>query len=540
MPLRPDMEWQDYLQIFKKRKFVLVFSFLIIFLGASVYLVLTPKLYKSETTILVIPKIVPREFVQSTVTFGMEERIATIQQQILSRTRLKKVMEEVGLYAEARKKGLEEEAINAMSGRIKIEFGEDPRTKVGSRPTENDAFSISFLHEDPMIAMLTASRLASLFIEEQSKLREKQATGTSEFLASQLKETKSKLDAQEQIVKRYKMHYSGGLPEELATNMTNMSRLQGQENMVAAEIRDARNRVVSLRTQLNLMERGTHAIIHDDGKVEVDTSEDSAAAISKDLTEKRNQLTALSAKFTDQYPDVVRLRGEVEELENKLAAIPMSVRASKENEKGTQNTTKYLPLTGREMEEARLLKSQVSSMESDIKAMERERESIRRNIISIQAKVDLAPRREQELVTLTRDYDNLKAEYNDLQKRKREADISQDLEMRMKGDQFQILDPANLPKTPFKPNVTKILGLAMIMAGLFGFGGAIGLETIDLSLRGVTDFKHFFDLPILASIPILENVELGRRQSLRKKAIVGGIISFAFALFAFILFLVAK
>jgi succinoglycan biosynthesis transport protein ExoP len=186
------------------------------------------------------------------------------------------------------------------------------------------------------------------------------------------------------------------------------------------------------------------------------------------------------------------------------------------------------------------LKSQVSSMESDIKAMERERESIRRNIISIQAKVDLAPRREQELVTLTRDYDNLKAEYNDLQKRKREADISQDLEMRMKGDQFQILDPANLPKTPFKPNVTKILGLAMIMAGLFGFGGAIGLETIDLSLRGVTDFKHFFDLPILASIPILENVELGRRQSLRKKAIVGGIISFAFALFAFILFLVAK
>jgi polysaccharide chain length determinant protein (PEP-CTERM system associated) len=534
------MEWQDYLQIFKKRKFVLIFSFLIIFLAASVYLVLTPKLYKSTTTILVIPKTVPKEFVQSTVTLGMEDRIATIQQQILSRTRLKKVMEEVGLYAEARKKGLEEEAIDTMSRRIEIEIGQDPRTTGGNSPTGNDAFSIAFLHEDPMIAMLTASRLASLFIEEHVKLRERQATGTSEFLASQLKETKSKLDAQEQKVKRYKMHYSGGLPEELATNLTNMSRLQQQEGMVAAEIRDARNRVISLRTQLNLMERGTHAIIHDDGKVEVDTSEVSAAAISKDLNEKRNLLTALSAKYTDQYPDVVRLRGEVEELENKLAAIPMSVRASKDSEKGTQNTTKYLPLTGRGMEEARLLKSQISSIDADIKAMERERESIRRNIFSIQAKVDLAPRREQELITLNRDYDNLKAEYNDLQKRKTEADISQDLEMRMKGDQFQILDPANLPKKPFKPNIGKILGIACLMAGVFGFGGAIGLEKIDLSLRGVTDFKHFFDLPILASIPILEIAEINHRQKLRKKAIIGGILSFAFALFAFILFLVAK
>jgi polysaccharide chain length determinant protein (PEP-CTERM system associated) len=540
MPLRPDMEWQDYLQIFKKRKFVLIFSFLIIFLAASVYLVLTPKLYKSTTTILVIPKTVPKEFVQSTVTVGMEERIATIQQQILSRTRLKKVMEEVGLYAEARKKGLEEEAINAMSKRIEIEIGQDPQTTGVSRPTENDAFSISFLHEDPMIAMLTASRLASLFIEEHVKLRERQATGTSEFLASHLKEAKSKLDAQEQKVKQYKMHYAGGLPEELATNLTNMSRLQQQEGMVAAEIRDTRNRVVSLRTQLNLVERGTHAIFHDDGKVEVDTSEESAAAISKDLNEKRNLLTALSAKYTDQYPDVVRLRGEVEELENKLAAIPMSVRASKESKKGTQNTTKYFPLTGREMEEARLLKSQISSIEADIKAMEREKESIHKNIFAIQAKVELAPRREQELVTLTRDYDNLKSEYNDLQKRKTEADISQDLEMRMKGDQFQILDPANLPKKPFKPNIGKILGIACLMAGFFGFGGAIGLEKTDLSLRGVTDFKHFFDLPILASIPILEIAEFNHRQKIRKKAIIGGILSFVFVLFVFILFLVAK
>jgi len=197
-------------------------------------------------------------------------------------------------------------------------------------------------------------------------------------------------------------------------------------------------------------------------------------------------------------------------------------------------------VTGREMEEYRLLKDQIGFAEEDIKALTRERDTIRRNIFAIQAKVNQAPRRDQELITLTRDYDNLKEQYNDLQRKKTEADISQDLEMRMKGDQFQILDPANLPKKHFKPNIMMILVVAFLFAGFLGFGGAIGLENMDLSLRGVTDFKHFFDLPILASIPILETMEFDRQQKLRKKAVVGGIISFALALFAFFLFFAMK
>src|SRR3972149_5575630 len=112
--------------------------------------------------------------------------------------------------------------------------------------------------------------------------------------------------------------------------------------------------------------------------------------------------------------------------------------------------------------------------------------------------------------------------------------------MRMKGDQFQILDPANLPKKHFKPNIRIILGIAFLFAGFLGFGGAIGLEKMDLSLRGVTDFKHFFDLPILASIPILETMEFDRRVKLRKKAVIGGILCFAFALFAFFVFFAMK
>jgi polysaccharide chain length determinant protein (PEP-CTERM system associated) len=530
------MEVQDYIQIFSKRKRVIIFSFLLVFLVAGVHTVLTPKQYRSTTTMLIISQKVPEEFVRSTVTMGPEDRIPIIEQQIKSRTRVKKVMEEVGLFAEARKKGLEDEAIGAMINRIELGVTEDPR-KGGRAQTESDVFSISFFLEDPMLAMLTTSRIASLFVEENLKLREKQAVGTSEFLDSQLKETKAKLDVQEEKVKRYKMRFSGGLPEELATNL-----LQQQENMIAAEIRDLNSRKIALQTQLRMLERGSYAIFHDDGKVEVDTSEDSAIVIARQLNEKSRLLIELSAKFTDKYPDVVRLRGEVEELEKKLAEIPMSARSSNENdsngnEKNVTNSRTYLPLTGKEMEASRLLKAQISSMEADIKALSRRREIIGRKIYAVQAEVDRAPRRGQELITLTRDYENLKLLYNDLQAKKTEADISQDLEMRMKGAQFQILDPANLPKRPFKPNIRKIFGLAFLMAGFLGFGGAIGLEKMDLSLRGVTDFKHFFDIPILASIPILETMEIDRRPNLRRKAIIAGVVSFAFAFFAFLLFL---
>jgi polysaccharide chain length determinant protein (PEP-CTERM system associated) len=530
------MEVQDYLQIFSKRKKFVIVTCISVFFVAIAYIVLTPKQYLSTTTVLTIPQQVPENFIRSTVTLGTEGRLSTIQQQITSRTRLKKVMDEVGLFAEARKEGLEEEAIATMINRINVEVAQDPRRDRGRR-SESEAFSISFLHEDPMLAMLTTSRLTSLFIEENLKLREKQAEGTSEFLESQLKETKEKLEVQEEKVKRYKMRYSGGLPEELRVNLSNMDRLQLQDRTVSDEIRFAGQRKITLQTQLSMLKSGPKAFFHDDGKVEVDTSEDSATVIERELSVRRSQLAELSARYTDKYPDVVRLRGEVEEMEKKLAAMQMSPQSSKDNEENVSGSSSYLPLTGREREEYRGLKNQISATEAEIEALKRERKTIRRNIAALQSRLDQGPRRDQELVTLTRDYDNLKDQYNELQKKKMEADISQDLEMRMKGATFQILDPANLPKKPFKPKIGKIFGLAFLMAGFLGFGGAIGLEKMDLSLRGVTDFKHFFDIPILASIPILETLEIDRRPNLRRKAIIAGVVSFAFAFFAFLLFL---
>ncbi len=535
MPLRPDMDLKDYIHIFSKRKWVIIGSFLVVFFGASVYTLTTPRTYKSTTTILVVPQRVPENYVRSTVTVGMEDRLATIEQQVTSRARLTKVMNELGLFPKEREQQLQEDVIEKMKKRVEIDVPQDRRKERLGDAREGDVFSISFIYGDPKLAMLTASKLASTFIDENLKLRERQAVGTSDLLESQLRGTKAKLEAQEEKVKQYKLHYLGELPQELQTNINTLARLQQEYNTYGSEISAAEQKKLLLQSQLALIEKGPQAIVHADGRAEVDTSQESAQTLATQLALRRGELTAVSAKYTERHPDVIRLRHEVEELEKKLAEAPMLAQSSNANDKKATTSRTYLPVSGKEREEFRRLKQQIASTETETAALRAQRANVQRKIAVFQAKVDQAPSREQELISLTRDYENLKRSYDELLKKKLDADMSQALEMRQRGDQFQILDPANLPEKAFKPKPKVIFAMALLMASVLGFGGAIGLEKMDLSLRGVTDFKHFFDVPILACIPVLEGDDTNRRQRFRRKALLAGIVSFTFFILAFLL-----
>jgi succinoglycan biosynthesis transport protein ExoP len=176
----------------------------------------------------------------------------------------------------------------------------------------------------------------------------------------------------------------------------------------------------------------------------------------------------------------------------------------------------------------------VEGLGLEISSLKREREEIRKNLASLQSRVERSPRREQEMIAITRDYENLRTSYNDLLRKKIEAGISQDLEKVQKGEQFQVLDPANLPENPFKPNRKLIFAYSFIAACILGFGGAVGLEALDPTLRGRRDFKLFFDLNILACIPVLQDGKYARKRALRRAAILGGIVSFTVALTLFL------
>ena len=538
MPLRPNMQPQEFLEIFLRRKWLIVFSILFILFGASVYCVVTPERFKSSTTILVVPQRVPENYVKSTIGIKIEDRLGTIKQQVMSRTRLVVVMDELGLFKEDRKKNPVEEVVDEMRKRITIEV------------RHTDAFTLSFVHENRQMAMLTTSRLASFFIDENLKNREQQAVGTADFLDSQLQETKKKLEDQEERVKRYKSAFMGELPQQLQANLAVMSRLQDQMKANSDAIRIAQDRKMFTESQISTLESqvasfeaqvraasgGTEA-----APAEPISSSDPAAPYLPELNAKRAQLANLSTRYTDQYPEIRRLKEEVVRLEKQVADArgnppptqgPAGEPATRQPAPPVTNPA--FPLTP-QREEIRRLRTVLKGVDLEILSLKKESVELRKSVTAVENKVDRAPKREQEMISLTRDYDNLKKSYDELLKKKLDADISQNLEKRQKGEQFQILDPANLPEEPFIPNRPKVFGIAVLAALLIGFGGAIGLEMIDPSVRGAKEFRHFSEIPILASIPSIHDNAYAKKVGRRRAAVFGGLITFTTAFTVFLL-----
>ncbi len=530
MPLLPDMETSDYLDILRRRKWYIVFSILFILFGASVYSVVAPEKYKSSTTILVVAQRVPEEFVRSTISTRVDERLFTIRQQVLSRTRLLAVMEELALYKEERKKLPAEEVVEMMRKSIDIQVA-SATEKGRRRDSSEDAFTLTVTHGNPQMAMLTASRLASYFIDENLKSREQQAVGTSEFLESQLKETKVRLEAQEEKVKQYKLRFMGELPQQLQANLQILSRLQDQLKMNSDATRNAQDRMAYLEAQIGVFDSQLNAYaaqMSASGKTAAtgsdapDPSDMSVAALANELSVKKSQLSALSAKYTEKYPEIRRLKEEVALLEKRLAEAIAQERKSG----NSAGILRQSPNAGtRERDEILRLRAQRKALDSEIASLRKDRQGIEKSIAGLEARIEKSPRREQEMVSLTRDYENLKLSYDDLLKKKLDAEVSQNLEKRQKGEQFQILDPADLPQEPFTPDRPRVFGIAFAAAMLIGFGGAIGFEMINPTLRGKRDFQHFFKIPVLSSIPIIRDTEYEARKSRQLTVVYSGLIS---------------
>jgi polysaccharide chain length determinant protein (PEP-CTERM system associated) len=508
------MELREYGKIFLRRKWQVVFTALFILFTASAYCVVSPELYKSSITILVIPQPVPQDFVRSTAGLQIEQQLGTIKQQVTSRTTLTKVMDELRLFEKERRKGTSEELFARMRNRIEVEVVR------GQSRERSEAFSLSFLYENPKEAMQATTRLASLFIEESLKTREHQSVGTSEFLESQLRGTKARLEVMEQRIKEYKIRYMGELPQQMEANLRMLAGLQDRLRTNEAGARAAEERKVFLEAQINLI--GTSG----SGRSGPALSLDPVQSLGVELAAAKAKLADLNARYTEKFPEVLRMKREVADLEKRLA----EARRSAAVEGGDANADPQViaaSLPG--SDEVRSIRAQLKATSAEVASLAKEREAIRKSIASAEGKIEQSPRREQEMISLVRDYENQKRSYDDLLKKKLEADVSQNLEKRQKGSQFQILDPANLPEEPSQPNRVKVMGIALLLALVFGFGGTVVWEAMDLRLRDVRDFRHLYKVPILGYIPVFQDQRYRREREVRRAAVFGGLISFAMA-----------
>jgi polysaccharide chain length determinant protein (PEP-CTERM system associated) len=472
-----------YIDLVLRRRWLMIIPFCLAMI-VGIYLAVTlPRIYESSALILVRPQRVPESYVQSIVTTDIESRISTIKQQILSRTNLEKVINQFNLFSEPGQENMFlEDKIADLRERIAIEIETIERT---GRNQTADAFSISFSGTEPELVMRVANGLATFFIDENLKVREAQAVSTSDFLDDELAVMRKRLEDFEQKLKDYRKQYMGELPDQLETNLRILDRLQMQLNGKHESLRDQRSRLSALEGQIETNRKYLT---------------ESSAAMSEggdavSLDQLRAQLANLRASYTDSHPDVIRLKAKIADLEEKYRSGELN---ASDNLQGRASSDPAVLMAQKSLDEQIRQRAQALL---EIRNLEEEIANTERQIREYQQRVERTPQHEQELLTLRRDYNNLKASYDSLLNRKLEAEIAVNMEKKQKGEQFSIIDSAVLPRKPVSPNLKRLLMLCLLAGLGVGVGLIYILEFLDASLRRPDDFESDLGIPVLATVP---------------------------------------
>jgi len=443
-------EFQRFLHAPRRRPLMVVVPWAVIIVLSVVALFFLPKKYKSSTLILVESEKMPDSFVPKMATDDRTDRLAAIRPEILSRTRLEAVLDATQPYPEIASK------VHAV---------EKMRSAIYINESGNDGFSIDFVHSDAHKAQQVADRLATLFISESIKSREQQVEGAVDFLVTQVAESRKELEKKDEAVRRYKEQHMGRLPEQLQTNLATLGMLQRELQTVEESLLFARERQEAAQR----------------GGGRASASPDAASTGTNDVSDLRRQLAALRSRYTDEHPDVQRLRARIARIETRLAE---TASASTGDDPSV--------IAAREQRERANV---------EVKRLDDKRIDLERKIASLRYNVEETPRTEQDLATLTRDYEKLNENYTALLSKQLEAQMAGRLERRWKGDRFRVLDPASLPEKPYFPKPWLVIGLGVALGLFVGLGVSMLAEYFDSTIKDSQDLESAQAFPVLASIP---------------------------------------
>ncbi|MCF8063246.1 MAG: hypothetical protein K9M82_12065 [Deltaproteobacteria bacterium] len=518
------LDIHKYLGIARRRVYWIVIPFLLAILGGMVSVLRAVHVYEAQTLILVQPQEVPQSYVRPIVQRGLGERLRTITQQVTSRTNLEAIIDRYELYRGGEM--MLEEKVNRCRSSISV--------NVGRGGGGGNTFEITFRHTDPEKAKDVTNALASNFISENLKIRESQALGTSSFLADELASVRRKLEQKEETLKQYSMAHMGAMPDQLGTNLSMLERMQRQVEQLNDSLQDAENRKLMIQEQMAQQKRmadqmaqfttAESLLASDDAMLSGDASE----PVSEDLAVLRDQLERLKIRYTEFHPDVRRIKSMIEKLE---------AREAEQAEQAIQEPEPLLeaaslmpashagPLTPSAGD---MLRPQLSRINYEIQDIRREIAKTREKIDLYQSRVEETPRLEQELITLKRDYNNLKGLHDSLLNRKLEAEIAVSMEKKQKGEQFRILDPARRPEIPVEPDIRRVFLLTIILGLGIGGGLAYGKEILDSSLKTPEEVSESLGLPVLITLPLCftGQEKRARRWKARLKA-AGVAVGFA-------------
>jgi polysaccharide chain length determinant protein (PEP-CTERM system associated) len=493
-----DFDISNILNSFYERKGLIIGVTLVVFLLGVYTAILLPNVYQSSSLVLITPQRVPASFVTSTITTDLGDRMQSIIQGILSRTQLERIVREFDLYPSNNSSSAIEDRIERLRKAIKVEL------------RRNNVFQLSFESNDPRKAQQVTGRLAALFIEQNLEIREQQAMGTKSFMTAETDRLRKELEEQETVVNQYKAAHRYELPDQMDSNLRSLEQ-------VRREMEASNQRLTALQERKGILQKQNveSDILGADllGTSITTPAEDGGQNIKVQMRKK--ELETLLQRYSNKHPDVIRIKKEIEALEAEThTAAPAKATAGSSLSSGN-------PLK-------QVLQSQITDIDSEIQTLQAQRDQIREQIATLQARVDASPIRAIELSKISRGYDITLRKYQDLLSKSLESELSENMEKKQKGEQFQVLDAANFPLKPIRPNRPMIILIGLVV----GLGGGFGLpfvwDNLDRSFKQSDEINSYVNLPVLAALPALMTrssvLERRRLQGVLVLASVGALV----------------
>lgn len=496
--------WDRYFRLLVHRKWLILGIWMVTSLATVIIAYRLPDVYTSETLILVDPQKVPESYVKPTVTGDVRNRLGTLSQQILSTTRLQQIIDKFNLYPDERKTGMaREDVITMMRSDISVHVVSD-----FGASQDLQAFRITYSGQDPRLVALVTNQLATLFMDENLKAREVQATGTTEFLTNQLEETRKRLEQQEAKLRDFRLKHVGEMPEQQTADLQLLAQAQAQLQTEA----ESENRAEQQKSYFqSMMAQSAPVVDVDEAEQNTPKGADEKSSRSTRLLTARAQLQALRSRYTESHPDVQKWKRVVEEEEAKEAKVAAAAAAAPEPAPAAvKRPSRVAPVNHYNP----VLQSQLKALDAEIAKHNEEQQRLSRLVATYRAKLDAIPVREQEVAQLQRDYEISKNHYSQLLEKQLSAQTATQLEFMSKGEKFLRLDPAQPAEKPSRPKRV-LINLAGSLGGLIlGLLLATGKEFMEGLVITPQDFVAASGLPVLGEIPVIRT-EVDRRVRVR-------------------------
>jgi polysaccharide chain length determinant protein (PEP-CTERM system associated) len=472
----------DYLTVVNRRKWWFIAPLVLCIAAGAVAVAVWPRTYLSKAAIGVQSPTLSAELLRGMASMDPVERQRAIQQLLLSPTVLDRVLREEQIH----KGKTPEQATAALRANLAQNIEVPPTIGLNGRPDPSrgiDLFYLGYTDSDATRAQRVANRVASVFVEENSKFQTNRAENSADVLEQQVAASQARLTEIENGLRAKKQNYVGRLPEQIGANVQMVNGARSQLESISMQIRTEQDHLNLVESQIDQMQQGV-------GAASLTTS--GAAALQsaqKRVDDLEAQLAADRALgYTDKHPDIERLQREIRQARTDLDASKVTPVANRED------TLKADPMYRQKVQERDMARLHVRELQAASSSSQRQ-------IGEYQNRVEAAPVIEQELTSLDREYSLEKARYTDLNTRYNNARMAEDLARKQGGERFSVLYAANLPDSPIEPQPLKIMALALVAGFVLGAGAALGREFMDRSVHDSRALETEFEVPVLGEIP---------------------------------------